>query len=86
LEECVTNCQATENISKQIVAILSESKCNEDQTKINECNDYLGKLRSLARVKINQITCHIMENIEKFLLRSEEEKAQILNRSIPILA
>lgn len=81
LEECVTTCQNSENISKQIVECLSDAKCNEDTSKINWCIEYLSKIRNLARLKINQITLNILENVEKFLFRSEEEKKAMLNKS-----
>ena len=81
LEQCVGNCQKAEAISRQIIELLAEAKCNEDTAKLNWCIEYLDKLRSLSRQKINQITLYILENIEKYLVRSEEEKLAISKSS-----
>lgn len=81
LEECVTNCQNSENICKQILEILAEAKCDEDSAKITWCIDYLAKLRSLGRLKIDQITLSILEGVEKFIIKSEEEKVNLQGKS-----
>lgn len=81
LEQCVSNCQNAEKISKQIIEILAEAKCEEDSKLIQWCVEYLDKLRALARQKVNQVTLNILENIEKYLLRTEEEKVAIMNKS-----
>ena len=81
LEACSASCQESEVISRQIVELLAEAKCTEDKDMIQWCIEYLAKLRSLARQKINQVTLNILENIEKFLVRSEEEKAAVEKKS-----
>ena len=62
--------------------MLYEARCEEDNKQIEWCMDYLEKLRTLAMDKINEVTLYILENIEKYLYRTEEEKAAILNKSI----
>ena len=81
LEACVTNCQRSEEISKQIMDVLAEAKCDEDTAKIGWCVEYLAKIRTLARQKMNQITLYILENIEKYIMHTEEEKKAILGKS-----
>ncbi len=71
----MANCQKAERISASIAEALAEAKCEEDDKKIAWCIEYLDKLRSLARRKIKEITLYILENIEKYLLKSEKEKA-----------
>lgn len=85
LEQCVANCQRAEFISKKIVALLAEAKGDEEEEKKKWCIEYLDKIRSLSRTKINQITLLMLENVEKFLLRTKEEKALIESKSIFII-
>jgi len=43
--------------------------------------DYLNQLQNLSMTKIDEMTLYILENIEKYLIRTEEEKAAIANKS-----
>jgi len=85
LDECTSNCQDTEKICKQLIEILYEAKCNGNNEKAVWCVNYLKILRSLAREKINQITLYMLENLEKELERSEEEKAALAGKSISLM-
>ena len=68
-------------ISYSITEMLYEARCEEDNKQVEWCMDYLEKLRTLAMDKINEVTLYIMSNIEKYLYRTVEEKAAILNNS-----
>ncbi len=81
LEECVSNCQKAEKISRQIVELLCDAKCEEDTKLVQWCVEYLDKLRGLSKRKINNITLYTLENIEKYLLRTKEERDAIINKS-----
>lgn len=81
LEGCAANCQKSEKIAHQIVEILYQAKCEEDKKMVEWTADYLNQLRNLTMTKIDEITLYILENIEKYLIRTEEEKAVIANKS-----
>jgi hypothetical protein len=80
LETCVANCQKSELISKRILDVLADAKSDDDSALATWCIEYLGKIRSLGRHKMNQITLYILENIEKYIMNSEEEKQKILSK------
>lgn len=81
LEACVANCQKSELISKKILDVLAEAKSDDDGPLASWCMEYLGKIRALGRHKMNQITLYILENIEKYIMHTEEEKLKILSKS-----
>lgn len=81
LENCATSCQKAEKIAQQIIEMLYEAKCEENKQVIDWCVDYLNQLQSLTINKIDEMTLYILENIEKYLVRTEEEKMAIANKS-----
>lgn len=81
LEGCAASCQKSEKIAHQIIEMLYEAKCDEDKILVDWCVDYLNQIQNLTMDKIDEMTLYILENIETYLLRTEEEKAAILNKS-----
>lgn len=83
LDECTERCQDAEEICKQIVEQLYEAKCNGDSERALRCIEYLKTLRLLTREKLGEVTQHVLENVEKELERSEEDKAALAAKSNP---
>lgn len=80
LAECLENCKVAELICNKLFTLLYQAKANIQPENIEWCQNYILKLKKMCKLKFDEITKSTMENIEVYLLLTEEEKKKLTSK------
>ena len=80
LPECLKNCSTAELINDKIYMLYYRAQAEFDPEKAEWCQYYIEKLKKMCRFKFDQVTKMVMDNLEVYLLYTEEEKAKLTSK------
>jgi hypothetical protein len=70
----------SELINNKIYEMFFEAKSEFQEEKAEWCQYYIHKMKKMCRLKFDEATKMVMDNIEVHLLLTEEEKKQLTSK------
>ncbi len=67
IEQCIDNCQISEDIIDKLIQALSLAQSEHNTEKVKKINEFIGIMREEARKKIDKVTHRFMEHIDLYM-------------------
>jgi len=79
LDQCITKCQTSEDIIRDMQNLYGNAMANFNNSKVEWCHEYIHLMRSLIFEKYDQVTAHILEYVEDYIKYTKEELQKLAN-------
>ena len=67
LDDCIANCQISEDIVDRLIMAMAEAQSEQNYAKAEKLVSFIKQMRALAKQKIDEVTHRFMEHIDEFM-------------------